>query len=305
MRTETGFACALAATVIWSGNFVASRAVAFLIPPWQCNFWRWAVAFAVLLPFAWRDLAAEMPALRRHVRYLSLMGILGVTLMNTFIYKAGQTTESLNMALLTPTAPVVILLLSRIIYAEPITHRRLAGLITVLAGIVILVSRGDMQALASLRFAEGDFWALGTALCFGIYSFLMRRRPAELSPMAFNAATFALGLVFAAPFTMAEAWLNPLPRLSATVVFSVLYMGIGCSTLSFWLWTLAVDAIGPVRSGLVYYSLPVFSAAGAVLLLGESIYPAQIAGGALVIGGIFVATRMGAARTKQEENCDV
>lgn len=116
--------------------------------------------------------------------------------------------------------------------------------------------------------------------------------------MAFNAATFALGLAFSAPFTVAEACLQPLPQLSATVVCCVLYMGIGCSTLSFWLWTLAVDAIGPVRSGLVYYSLPVFSAVGAVLLLGESIYPAQIVGGVLVIGGIFIATRIGAAQTE-------
>lgn len=51
-QTALGYGSALLATVIWSGNFVVARALATLIPPWQCNFWRWLVALLVLLPFA-------------------------------------------------------------------------------------------------------------------------------------------------------------------------------------------------------------------------------------------------------------
>ena len=143
-QTALGYGSALLATIIWSGNFVVARALATLIPPWQCNFWRWLVALAVLLPFAWRHLKRDWPGIRRPWLYLSLMAVLGVTLMNTLIYKAGQTTESLNMALLVPTAPIVILLFSRIIYGEPITPRRLAGMLVVLAGVIILVSQGRL-----------------------------------------------------------------------------------------------------------------------------------------------------------------
>lgn len=289
-RISQGYAAALAATVIWSGNFVVARAVADMIPPWQCNFWRWLVALLALLPFAWKHLAADWPQIRAHARYLTVQAILGVTLMNTLIYKAGQTTESLNMALLVPTAPVVILLLSRILYGEAISPRRLLGVCLVVAGVVILVSRGDWERLATLRLNSGDFWALGGALCFGLYSLFMRRRPAGISAFGFNAALFALGLLCALPFTLAETVLLPLPQATTPVVVSVLYTGIGCSFLSFWLWTLAIDRIGPVRAGIVYYSLPVFAAAASVVILGEAIVRAQIVGGALVIGGILAAT---------------
>lgn len=118
----------------------------------------------------------------------------------------------------------------------------------------------------------------------------MRRRPAGISAFGFNAALFALGLLCALPFTLAEAVLLPLPQATTPVVVSVLYTGIGCSFLSFWLWTLAIDRIGPVRAGIVYYSLPVFAAAASVVILGEAIVRAQIVGGALVIGGILAAT---------------
>ncbi|MBD5647273.1 MAG: DMT family transporter [Desulfovibrio sp.] len=302
-----GYGSALLATIIWSGNFVVSRAVAHLIPPWQCNFWRWLVALLVILPFAWKGLHADWPAIRKEWRYLTLMAILGVTLMNTLIYKAGQTTTSLNMALLVPTAPVVILIFSRLIYGEPLTARRLAGVGLVLCGVVLLVSRGDLARLTGLHFTSGDAWALAGAFCFGLYSLFMRRRPRDLSALGFNVATFAIGLVLSLPFTVAEACLLPLPEASAPVIISVLYTGVGCSFLSFWLWTLAVDRIGPVRAGMVYYSLPIFAAAGSFLVLGERVTGAQLVGGALIIGGILAATwphKNAHAAAQQGENRD-
>ena len=174
-ETAAGYGMALLATVIWSGNFVVARAVADMIPPWQCNFWRWVVAFVVCLPFAWRHIREDAPLLLRHWRYVSLMSLLGVSLMNTFFYKAGQTTPSLNMALIAPTAPIIILLLSRIIYGEPISPRRLGGM-------------------------------------------------------------------------------------------------------------------GVVRAGIVYYSLPLYAALAAWLVLGEAVIPAQVVGGLLIVGGIVTAT---------------
>ncbi len=285
-----GCGAALLATVVWSGNFVAARALYDSISPWQFNFWRWAVALAALLPFALRRLPDDWPAVRRHWRYLSLMGILGVTLMNTFIYKAAQSTESLNMALLMPASPVVILLLARVFYGEAIPPRRLLGMLTVLAGALILISRGDWQRLTALRFNPGDVWTLGGMLCFAVYSLLMRRRPQDVSPLGFNVATFGLGLLYALPCTLLEAWLLPLPVVTPALLTGVLYAGLGCSALAFWLWTVGIDRIGPVRAGILYYSLPVFAGAGSILVLHEQIVPAQIAGGLLIIGGICAAT---------------
>lgn len=289
-KNVTGYSCALLAVIIWSGNFVVARAVAGLIPPWQCNFWRWLIAFIILLPFAPKHWRTDWPAIKKNWRGLSLLAILGVTLLNTLIYKAGQTTESINMALLVPTAPVVILILSRVLYSEPISPRRMAGVLVVLAGVAILVSRGDWDRLANLRFNEGDLWALGGVLCFGLYSLFIRQRSPEISPIGFSLATFALGLLYSLPFTAAEAIMLPRPHLSTPLVVSVLYAGVGCSALSFWLWTVAIDRIGPVRAGMVYYSLPVFAGIAAMLILGESVAPAQLVGGALVISGIIVAT---------------
>ena len=289
-QNTSGYLLALLAVVIWSGNFVVARAVADMIPPWQCNFWRWFTAFASILPFAWRHLREDWPALRRHRRYVVLMSLLGVTLMNTFFYKAGQSTESLNMALIAPTAPIIILIFSRLLYGEAITPRRLLGMLVVAAGIVILVSRGDMERLAALRFAPGDLWSLGGAASFGLYSLFMRHRGADLSVLGFSAATFGLGALFCVPPVLAEmCWLPPV-QWEPAVITGVLYAGVGCSFGSFCLWTAAISRIGPVRAGIVYYSMPVFAAIGAHMVLNEAVNAAQVAGGMLIIGGILIAT---------------
>lgn len=285
-----GYGASLLATMVWAGNFIASRALAFSIPPCQFNFWRWLVAFLAILPFALPHLRAEREAMATHFRYLALMALLGVTLMNTFIYKAGQTTESLNMALLMLATPLLIMLLAWIFYGEAICCRRLWGMLICMAGILVLISRGDWHIIAGLNFRPGDIWALGCMACFAIYSLLMRNRPQELSSSVFNFAIFGLGLVFALPITISEALLLPLPKLSWPVMSGILYSGLGCSALAFWLWTVAIDRIGPVRAGIVYYSMPLFAALMAWLFLGESVNMAQFAGGLLIISGIFTSS---------------
>ena len=289
-NTARGLICALLATMVWSGNFILSRAVAQEIPPIQLNFWRWLLALICLLPFAWRHLRADWPAMRREWRYLLLMGILGVGLLNPLVYKAGQTTESLNMALLVPTAPMIIMVLSRVLLGGASTARRRGGLLLVLAGVLCVISRGDWARLAAVRFTAGDFWALGGAASFGAYSLFMRHRSGDVSALGFNVATFVLGLLASVPFVVAEMICLPPPTMSPTVWCSIIYAGAGCSTLAYWLWTVAVDDVGPVRAGFVYYTLPLFAAVQSVLLLGEEVLWAHLAGGACIVGGVVTAT---------------
>lgn len=291
-----GILTALAATVLWSGNFVAARGIASDIPPFQLNFWRWLLALVCLLPFALPKLRADWPGMRRQWRYLALMGLAGVTALNTLIYKAAQTTPSLNMALLVPTAPIMIIVLSRIFHEEPITPRRLAGVGVVLAGVLVLFSHGDWQTLARVRFAAGDGWALAGVACFAVYSFCARYRPKDVSLEGFNAATFAWGLLFSLPGVVWEVAVLPPPAVTAKVAGGIVYVGIGCSFAAYLLWTRAITAIGPVLAGIVYYSLPLFTAVEATLVLGEHIAPFHVLGGACIACGIVLATLRTRAR---------
>lgn len=286
----SGYLAALAATIIWAGNFVLARGVAHDIPPLQLNFWRWTLALVCMLPVALPKLHADWPGMRKNWRYLAAMALVGVAALNALIYKAGQTTQSLNMALLVPTAPIMIIVMSRIIYGEPITYRRLAGVGVVLVGVLALISRGDWQHIAAVKFTPGDLWALAGSACFAVYSLFIRKRPASISLEGFNAAMFGAGIVLMVPALVWEAAVMPAPTWNASVVVAVLYAGIGCSFAAYLLWTKAISVIGPVLAGIVYYSLPLFAAIESVVILDEHVALFHIFGGGLIIAGILVAT---------------
>ncbi len=285
-----GYTMAILAVVIWAGNFVAARAIAFSIPPVQMNFWRWALAFVCILPFALKTWRKDWPTIKQHWLYIAAVGFVGVTCLNAFFYKAGSTTSSINMVLFVPSAPIVIMLLSRLFCAEPITWRRLGGLGIILAGLLLLVSRGDINNILQLRISSGDLWSIAGVISFGVYSFITRYRPQNISASSFLTASFAWGLLLSLPFLVWEMCVLPAPTWNTDVFIAIAYAGIGCSSIAYLLWTKAIDAIGPVPAGMIYYSIPLFTALEGVLILGESINFLHILGGGLMLTGMVLAT---------------
>ncbi len=290
MNVKTiGYVAAFTAVVLWAGNFVLARAMATSIPPIQFNFWRWLVALICIAPFAMRTFSKDFPIIKRNLSYLAVMGFIGVTSLNALFYKAGQSTSSINMVLFVPSAPIVIMLLSRILCAEPLTPRRLLGLVIILVGLGVLISKGEWSNMVNFNFSMGDLWSVGGVMCFGLYSFFARYRPKELSTAGFHLSTFSLGLLLAFPMLVLEMYYIPSPIWDGSIWAAVLYAGVGCSFIAYALWTKAIDALGPVAAGMVYYTIPLFTALEGVLILGEQVTKVHIVGGGLMIVGIALA----------------
>ncbi len=284
-----GYVFAFTSVFLWAGNFVLARGLADAIAPVQLNFWRWVVALLVILPFALRNWHHDWPILKKHIPYLSVMGLVGVTCLNAFFYQAGSTTSSINMVLFVPSAPIVILILSRIFCGEAITPRRLLGLCIILCGLLLLLSRGQWSNLTHFRISTGDLWSIGGVLCFGLYSFLTRYRPHGVSLAGMHSTIFVAGLLFSLPALLWEMQVTAPTPWTPSVIGGILYAGIGCSSLAYLFWTKAIDAIGPVAAGMIYYSIPLFTALKGVLILGEQATLLHFVGGGLMLFGIVLA----------------
>ncbi|HSV57172.1 MAG TPA: DMT family transporter, partial [Magnetospirillaceae bacterium] len=228
-------------------------------------------------------------AVLRHLPYLVLTASLGVSLFNTLIYYAGRTTTALNLSLISLVFPIFVLVLSRIFLGERLPPRRMAGILIVLAGVVVLVTRGRPADILTLEPAAGDLLMLIAALVFSVYTLLLRRKPEGLGLATVQFSTFALGTLILAPFFILErAGLPPLAWDAATVG-AVLYIGIFASMTAFMAWNKAIERIGTSSAGLVYYTLPIWSGLVAWIFLGEAPGPAQGAAVALIVGGIALA----------------
>tara|TARA_R110001583_G_scaffold22867_1_gene85262 strand:+ start:264 stop:1172 length:909 start_codon:yes stop_codon:yes gene_type:complete len=284
-----GFACAITATILWSGNFVVARGLSEEVAPLTLAFWRWVVAILVLLPFAIKPLLAQKSWLKDNIGYLSIVSLLGVTLFNSLIYYAGQTSSAINLSLIAITFPIFVLLLSKIFLAEVIGWNKLAGIVLVAAGILLLISKGELSVLAELTFAEGDLWMLMASFIFAIYSMLLKQRPAGITVPAFQLASFIVGLVFLLPFFLIELYLIPAKSIESSTVMSILYVGIFASLFAFILWNKAISTIGAVNAGMVYYAMPIFSGMLAIIILDEVVTSLHFYSTLLVFCGILLA----------------
>lgn len=288
---SSGALYALLATAIWSGNFIVARSLGDSFPPACLAFLRWATAFVFLLPVVPGVLRDSRQILRRHLGYLTLTALIGVTVFNTLIYIAGRYTPALNMALIATASPVFMLIISRLAFGDPVTPRRAAGLSAALFGAALLVTRGDLSLLRDLDFNSGDLWMLGAAVCFALYSILVRRKPPEIGQKEFLVSTFGLGLILLAPWAAADYAASGGVSITPAAAGAVLYIGLGASLVSFFCWNKAIEHIGPARAGIIYYTLPAFSGAEAALLLGEPVSWVHAVSGMFIIGGIYLATR--------------
>ena len=287
-----GYLFALGATAIWSGNFIVARGLSDVVPPISLAFWRWVVAVIVFLPFALKPLIAERQLLWKNIRYISITALLGITVFNTLIYIAGHTTSALNLALIAITFPLFIIILSRWFYGEAITTNKMLGIILVAGGVVVLLTKGDLSVLRTISFSVGDLWMLLASAIFAIYSILIRQKPKNISIWAFQLSTFSIGLIFLFPFFVWELSTVPPVIYETTTVLSILYIGIFASLVAFILWHKAILIIGPSKSGMVYYTLPLFSGCLAYFFLDETIGMMHLLSALLIVAGIFTVNRV-------------
>jgi drug/metabolite transporter (DMT)-like permease len=286
-----GYLFAIAATAIWAGNFAIARAINQSITPVSLAFLRWLLAAVAVLPFAFKHLKAEKEVIRKHLPYVVFTSVLGITLFNTLIYFAGRSTTALNMSLISITFPIFVVILSRIVYGEKITLHKIIGIVLIVSGVLLLITKGRFSSLLTISFALGDALMLLAAVTFGTYSILLRRRPKEMSFWTLQASTYVIGVIFLFPFFLWERSVVPAFRLSSGLVLAILYVGIMASLTAFVFWNKAIEKVGATKAAMVYYSMPLFSGFLAFFFLGEKVSVIHLYSLLLIVPGILVANR--------------
>jgi drug/metabolite transporter (DMT)-like permease len=277
-------------SLIWSGNFVISRAMNATIPPAGFVFWRWLVAALVLAPIALPRLRREWPILRANLGLVCICGFFGVTLFNFLIYTAMHTTTAINAALVNSAIPIFIIMFARIFYGQRVTLRQHTGIALSLAGVATIILQGDPTRILTLSFNRGDLLVLLAAVAWGLYSVALRRYPQGLNPFLFLFSMAVVGLVFLIPFYALEIASGQLMTPNLATVLSIGYVGIFASVVAFTTWNSGLRQVGAHLGGQFVHLMPAFSTVLAVIFLGEHLHLFHVAGILLILIGILCAT---------------
>ena len=281
--------------LLWAGNAVVGRLMNGLVPPITLNLLRWALAFLLLLPLAGWVLRRGSP-LWPHWRRFAVLGLLGVGCYNALQYLALKTSTPLNVTLVAASSPVWMLGIGALFFGQRITGRQVAGAALSIAGVLLVLSRGDWELLLQVRLVPGDLYVLAATAAWAFYSWLLVRpgMPQEIRGdwAAFLMAQMAFGLLWSALFAAGE-WIAVPAHIDwgGPLLAALVYVAFGPAILAYRSWGLGVQRVGPNVAGFFANLTPLFAALMSAAFLGELPRVYHAAAFVLIVGGIVVSSR--------------
>ena len=279
--------------LFWSGNMVVGRGIRADVPPLAMAFWRWLLAFLLILPLAAPHFRTQWPLLHRSWPSVTLLGLLGVGGYNTFAYLALQTTTATNAVLLNSFIPVATMAIAWIVLGKRLSLPACLGVAVSLAGALTIVARGELAVLLNFNLNQGDLWMLLAITVWALYTIGLAWRPAGVDAMLLLAAFTAVGLAALLPAYLWEMAQGHSIHTHAGSLAALAYVGIFPSFIGYIFYNRGVAEVGASRASLFIHLMPVFGTLLSAIFLGEQPQHFHYVGISLIFIGIFLTMRKG------------
>ena len=278
----------------WAGNAIVGRMAAGHIAPVTLSFLRWSFAFLIILPFAWKHLVARLgrdPRPARHhdraldhrhrrVQYPAILG--------------ARAHPGAEYAAAAVGGPLVVAVWSLALLGVRLTLAQAAGVLLSMAGVLVILMHGDLTKLSNIEFNRGDLIFIVALVIFGLYSVLSLKRP-DIHALSFVAFTFGAGAACLIPLFIWELFARPLMQIDTANLLTLFYVALFPSTIAYLCFNRGVQLIGANRAAPFFHVVPVFGTVMSIVFLGEHPQAFQFIGFALVLTGVFVASRKASA----------
>jgi drug/metabolite transporter (DMT)-like permease len=212
---------------------------------------------------------------------LTVISTLGVVVYPVTLFLAVAQTTALNAALYLSVTPVLIVVLSRLIWGEKMGGAGALSVCVGLLGALVLVFRGSIDAMLAFQFTTTDIWAIVSALAWAGYCVSLPLKPSELSAISFLATLIVIGCAILLPCALILGVVIPLPDTAITAS-SMAYFAIFPSILAFLAWNQGTSRVGPSISAPYNNLVPFVGGAMGIFLLGEAVDSYHVLGGGLI-----------------------
>lgn len=276
----------------WSGNFIVGKyASLFEVPPLTLNFLRWLIIWIILVPFTYKDILKNFKNIKKYFYILIPISITGVSIFNSVVYYALNFTQVINGALMISTIPVFIIFISFLFKTEKININQIIGIILSFLGVVIIITKFDLQKLIHLNINKGDFLLLIAMLSWATYSTLLKTYKLPFKSLTFIQIIVSIGLVFLLPQFLFELHSQITLPINLPVFFILSYVVLFAGLGAYLFWNSAVNIVGPNHAGIFLHLMPVFSSFMAIFFFHEIVMNFHIIGALIIILGIYISSR--------------
>jgi drug/metabolite transporter (DMT)-like permease len=282
----------VATMALWGGTWPVGRVISTAVGPWTAALLRFAMAGGALvliciLQGGLRVLLVRAALLPR----LFLLGATGIFGYSFLFFTGLQTTDASRAGLVVGCTPVCIALTAAGIARRWPSPLAMAGILISLLGVSLVISRGHPLTLLRGDVRPGDLMILGCMFCWTAYTLLARRVMLEVPPLVAVTWSCLMGAALILPFAIHAGFLREIHDINGTVWAGLFYLGVPATSLAYCGYYHAIRRIGSVASGIFINLVPLFALLFGWLFLDETLKASELAGGLLVISGVFTATR--------------
>ena len=274
-----------------ASNLIVARGGVEYVPPISLAFWRWTLVFIILLIFNFYFLKDKLGAIKKEFFKLFFLGSMGCGVCGAFPFLAGKTTTIVNMGIIYTSSPIFIILISSLFFRERINYLKIIGLISCLVGVFIIIIKGDISFLITLKFTMGDLWMLGAAIGWALYSIYLFYWKSDLAVFPRFTLIAFFGAVSLLPFYILEENYLLKTNFDNNFLFWVSFAAISPGIIAFSLYTLTQKYLGASTTGFTLYLFTVYGAFYGIFLFQEKLELFHYIGTVLVFIGIFLVKK--------------
>ena len=291
-RDKAAYIFLILTTLFWSGNFIVGKAASlYEIPPFTLNFYRWIFAWLILAPFTLKEVIDKKNYILKNIKLIIILGITSITIFNSIVYYSLNFTQVISGVLMISTIPVMIIFFCWLFRIEKTNVYQIFGVIFSLSGVVVIITRADLNILLNLNFNKGDIWMVVAMFSWAMYSALLRKKKFELSQLSLLQIIITAGLIFLLPAYLVELSLGYKTSINLPFISTLTYVVLFPGLASFIFWIKGIAIIGSNRSGIFLHLMPIFSTIMAILIFGEKFMIFHSIGAVLIIAGIILSSR--------------
>jgi drug/metabolite transporter (DMT)-like permease len=289
------------ANVLWSLNYATTKYAFERWNPLAFSGLRFALAglgMAAIVGIHERGLGVA----RRDVPRVVLAGATGIFLNQLTFNYALDYTAAANVALILGAAPAFTAAMAVALGHERVRPVHWLALAVSLSGVALVVQGG--AGVEGFSF-KGDILAIGAALTWAAYSVMMRPLFGRYSAMRLSTLMIIVGAVLMAPISIHQLSQQDFGSLGGLRWGSLAYSTVFPLVVTNVLYFTALPRVGAARATLFMYLQPFLGALFAAILLGEEIGAVQIAGGAVIVGGVALGRTARAQRRREPAILDL
>ncbi len=271
------------ACLFWGIGWIAARyGVAQIGPYLTCEVRFW-ISFLLFLPFLFYPKPVK-PAWKTFL-YVIPLAATGFFVNNMLGHIALKYTTATSATIIIMSNPIIIAVLSYLFLKDRLNGAAVLSIVLSVAGALMVVVKGDFLSLVHLDVNVGNLLIVGSALCWSIYSILIKifsDKVTSIENVTYGSLLAAVGFL---PFS-----LDPFPaeKFGPLLIGALVFLALCNTNLAFYFWSEGIKDANPNTAAVFIGLVPLTASILENILFGERIAPYHVIGGALIFLGILL-----------------